>query len=117
MSDTEDIKVIDDVRDVDIKVVANMMGCTTRAVRTWMVDNGLPFTKEKGRLHFNLGEVNSWAVIRELKKRNMWRPIPPTTQMCEIRQFLKDGGYRYRLQEIEYVKNEYGEETSEEVAQ
>ena len=53
--------------------------------------------------------------IEKMEKKGLWKPIPPATQMCEIRQFLKDGGYRYRLQEIEYEKDEYGQETGVEI--
>ena len=105
MSNTDEFETIKDVHDVDIKVVAYMLGCTSRSIRTWIVDNDMPHTKVNGRLHFDLSVVVQWSIIRELKKKGLWKPIPPATQPCEIRGFLKEHGYALRLARIEYDKN------------
>ena len=95
-----------DMHNLNVKLVAHMLGVSTRSIYDWREGEGLPFKKSAtGKYTYDGALVSDWALIRELKKRGIHKPIPVTTTLTEIRQYLEDGGYRYRLQEIEYDVN------------
>ena len=100
-----------DMRNLTVGEVAKMFGVTSRAISTWRTDNDMPFKKSKtGRITFDVTDIRDWYLIRELKKLNIYTPIPVTTTITEIKAHIKEKGMAFKIVRIEYDKN--GEEVT-----